>query len=138
MRKGIVILAGMVAFSASGVNGDDIYTWTDSTGTVHISQTPHKGARKFEPQAEAKSSQQKSSNPIICLGEIHDTRYLLDRGSIRVFANDRNKYRFTLYVNEEMHDCTAWAYPSGVIGMKPKIGLPDEAARALRIALCGK
>lgn len=141
MLRGIVMLVGMLAMSSIAVSGDEIYTWTDSNGTVHISQTPHKGARKFEPPEEEKSSpriNQDSSNPVICLGEVNDTRYFLDRGSIRVFANDRNKYRFNLYVNETMYTCTAWAYPSGVVGLSPRIGLPEMAERSLRIALCGK
>jgi hypothetical protein len=50
------MVVGMLAISAIMVKGDEIYTWTDSNGTVHVSQTPHKGARKFEPPAEEKSS----------------------------------------------------------------------------------
>jgi Domain of unknown function (DUF4124) len=140
MLKGIIIAVGMLAISAIMVNGDEIYTWTDSNGTVHISQTPHKGARKFEPPAEEKSPQinRNSSNPIICLGEVNDTRYFLDRGSIRVFANDRHKYMFNLYVNDTMYECTARALPSGIIGLKPRIGMPELVERSLRLALCGK
>ena len=72
------------------------------------------------------------------LGGINDTKYFLDRESIQTFANDRNKYKFNLYVNTEMFSCTAWAYPSGVIGLKPHIGLPAPVQTALRVALIGK
>lgn len=131
----------LLMFSCIFVEGDDIYTWTDNNGTVHISQTPHKGARKLKTREENRDEQeavQDDKRAILFLGGINDTKYFLDRESVQTFANDRNKYRFNLYVDDKMYTCTAWAYPSGVVGLKPQIGLPDLVQRALRIALLGK
>ena len=131
----------LLMLSCIFVEGDDIYTLTDSNGTVHISQTPHKGARKLKTREEKLDEQEAVPNnnkAILFLGGINDTKYFLDRESVQTFANDRNKYRFNLYVDEKMYTCTAWAYSSGIIGMKPQIGLPDLVQRALRIALLGK
>lgn len=131
----------LLMFSCIFVAGDDIYTWTDSNGTVHISQTPHKGARKLKSREEKQDEQEAVPNnnrAILFLGGINDTKYFLDRESVQTFANDRNKYRFNLYVDDKMYTCTAWAHASGIIGMKPQIGLPDLVQRALRIALLGK
>ena len=141
MVKGIILMVGILVSSPIPVKADEIYTWTDDRGTVHISQAWHRGARKFEPPDDGGTPRQKerdNGSPIIALGEVNDTKYFLDRESIRVFADDRHKYRFNLYVNETMYPCTAWAYPSGVVGLTPRIGLPEMAERSLRIALCGK
>ncbi len=69
---------------------------------------------------------------------MNETKYYIDQESIRTFAEDRAKYRFNLYVGDAMYTCTAWAHRSGVVGLQPKIGMPDSVARALRIAILGK
>lgn len=139
---GITCLAAVVLICfCMYAEADDMYTWTDSNGTVHVSQTPRKGARKLKGREEAPDQQESAQNnnkASLFLGAINDTNYFLDRESVQTFANDRNKYRFNLYVNDNMYTCTAWAYASGIVGMKPQIGLPDMVQRALRIALVGK
>jgi len=128
----------LLAVVAMPAGGDDIYTWTDKNGTVHISQTPRPGAKKFEPAQERQDTAREKRKGPLFLGGINDTNYYLDPGSVQVFANDRHRYRFNLYVNDKVYSCTAWAYPSGIIGLEPRIGLPDMVSRTLRIALVGK
>jgi Domain of unknown function (DUF4124) len=138
MRKNMVMAFVLLAMSGTMAAGDDIYTWTDSSGTVHVSQTPRKGAKKFVPKEEQQEPVRTRDNAILFLGGVNDTRYYLDRESVQVFANDRNKYRFKLYVDDKMYACTAWAYPSGIMGLEPRVGIPDMVSRALRIGLIGK
>ena len=141
MLVSICMVVVLLVFPGILVAGDDIYTWTDSNGTVHISQTPRKGARKLKSRDETQDEQktvQNNNNAILFLGGINDTKYFLDRESVQIFANDRHKYKFNLYVNDKMYTCTARVFPSGVIGLKPQIGMPDLVERALRVALLGK
>ena len=141
MYKIILIAVAILLLSKSIVRSEDIYTWTDSNGTVHISQTQHPGARAIGNRYETQDAQpimENTGKAVYFLGSINDTRYFLDRGSIQIFANDRNKYKFNLYVNDKIYTCTAWAYPSGVVGLKPQIGMPDLIERELRIGILGK
>ena len=120
---GIICLAAVVLIcSCMYAEADDMYTWTDSNGTVHVSQTPCKGARKLKGREEAPSEQESAQNnnkASLFLGAINDTNYFLDRESVQTFANDRNKYRFNLYVNDNMYTCTAWAYASAIVNLSP-------------------
>lgn len=138
MLKNLVMTAALLVIPAMVEAGDDIYTWTDSKGTVHVSQTPHQGAKIFVGKEERQETAQDKGKAILYLGGMNDTRYYLDRESVKVFANDRNKYKFNFYVDDNVYTCTAWAYPSGIIGLEPKVGMPDMVKRALRVGLIGK
>ncbi len=51
MRTILIMIAGLM-LTANMAAAGDIYTWTDSKGTVHISQVPREGARKVGAKEE--------------------------------------------------------------------------------------
>lgn len=65
MNKLLWVVSLMMIF---GISNAEIYTWTDSQGAVHFSDTPHPGAKKMNiPDAQGYSTPQPKSqtNPQI-------------------------------------------------------------------------